>query len=174
MTKVILYIAVSLDGYIADTNGAIDWLGGHGEMDTDYGYGDFIKQIGTIIIGGNTYRQITTELSQQWPYPEQECYILSRRSYADQNKLHFVQTEPLELLTQLKAAPASGDIWICGGSEIIDYFRQTNVIDEYHISLMPIILGGGIPLFNDGPTIPLTLLSVETINGVVNLRYARR
>lgn len=79
MRKVILYIAVSIDGFIADSLGNVDWIRGHNDnYDGDYGYAEFIKGMDTVILGYNTYRQIVEELSpDEWVYDGLESYVFT-------------------------------------------------------------------------------------------------
>ncbi len=77
--KVILYISQSLDGFISDNKGSVDWiLGNNKEYIGDYGYNNFIKNIDTIILGANTYKQIKNELSpDKWVYEDLQSYVLT-------------------------------------------------------------------------------------------------
>lgn len=89
MKQVTLFIAISLDGYIADRSGGVDWLSGTSTEDTD-SYDAFIRGIDTVIMGGNTYRQIITQLSPEtWPYPELESYVVTRHSIPD-GKIRYI------------------------------------------------------------------------------------
>ncbi len=102
--KVILYIAVSLDGYIADEAGGVDWLEGQDKTyQGDYGYSRFEKQVDTVIMGYRTYWQVVTELSPDaWAYPGKETYVLTHREMEDKPGIRFTG-EPLEtLLSNLK------------------------------------------------------------------------
>ena len=92
MRKVILYIAISLDGYVADNNGSVDWLGGVDvDYAGDYGYDDFIANVDTVVMGGRTYRQVVQELSPNvWPYAGLQSYVLTRQPLPDKNEIHFV------------------------------------------------------------------------------------
>ena len=99
MRKVTLFIAMSLDGYIADKDGGVDWLNGQEEdgenMDT---YSEFIKTIDTIIMGWNTYHQLTSELSpEEWVYPEQISYVITHREIPSTERIHFTSESPCDL-----------------------------------------------------------------------------
>ena len=83
MRKAVLFIAVSLDGYIADQNGQVDWLNGQepGEDNGD-SYSQFIQTVDTVVMGGRTYRQVAEELSPgQWPYQGLTSYVVTHREY---------------------------------------------------------------------------------------------
>lgn len=173
--KVILYIAVSLDGYIADRDGNIDWLGGQDEGDeTDYGYEEFIKGVDTILMGKNTYRQVSTELSPQvWPYPGRKTYVFTHQQEQDRPEIQFTGEEPQELVRRLKAGSGK-NIWVCGGSDLANQLMAADIIDEFHLTIMPVILGGGLPLFaRNHPRLKLKVEQVQEINGVIDIVYSK-
>lgn len=175
MRKVILYIAMSLDGYIADSNGKVDWLNGHGsEADVDT-YSDFSKNIDTVVMGWNTYHQITTELSpDEWVYKDMTSYIITYRVLPSTNNIKFVQSSPCSIVQKLKQEQGKA-IWICGGGNIIQPLIWNGLIDEYRISIIPTILGSGIRLFGEMPSeIKLKLVSTQAYNGITELVYVCR
>lgn len=175
MRKVILYIAMSLDGYIADSRGKVDWLEGHGEEEMADTYTAFTAGVDTVVMGWNTYHQIVTDLSPgTWPYSGMTCYVITHKSLPEAEGIRFVPDDPRELLRVLKEKPGK-DIWICGGGAVIHPLLQDGLIDEYRISVIPTILGSGIPLFG---TLPeehkLRLVSMQSGNGIVELTYVPR
>lgn len=176
MRKVTLYIAMSLDGYIADKYGKVDWLDGHGNdgdnMDT---YSDFIKDVDTVIMGWNTYNQITTELSpNEWVYEQLTSYIITHRALPSTDNIKFVSDDPCGIVKRLKEENGK-TIWICGGGNIIQPLMQDGLIDEYHISVIPMILGSGIRLFGEFPNeIKLKLVRTQVYNGITELVYVCR
>ncbi len=174
MRKVVLYISLSLDGYIADPNGGVDWLGGEDRNYTgDYGYGEFIRTVDTVLMGARTYRQVTEELSPDaWPYRGLTVYVLTHRPWATRKGVRFVDGSPSKLLQRLRQE-AGGDIWVCGGADLV---RQCmGEIDEFHLSIMPILLGEGTPLFPSGsPPVSLRLTALRQENGMVECVYRRR
>lgn len=173
MRKIVLYIAMSLDGYIADKAGGVDWLRGDGSDPENPGsYPAFIDTVDTVILGHNTYQQIITQLSPDvWPYAEQTSYVLTHHKQADCSGIHFVDLPMPDLLATLKQQPGK-DIWLCGGADIIDQALKANLVDELTISVLPILLGGGIPLFRTNEAQkPLHLISHKSYNGIVDLVY---
>lgn len=174
MRRVVLYISLSLDGYIADAGGGVGWLGGQDpDYMGDYGYEAFIHTVDTVLMGARTYRQVTEELSPDcWPYQGMETYILTHRPEIDTPECRFVDGSPTELLHRLRQEEG-GDIWICGGADLI---RQCiREIDEFHLSIMPILLGNGTPLFPEGrPPLTLCLTALRQENGVIDCVYQRR
>ncbi len=176
MRKVILYIAMSLDGYIADRKGNVNWLAGQDDageqIDT---YGAFINEVDTVVMGWNTYRQITTELSpEEWPYQGLTTYVITHRRQPSSADIRFVQEEPCSLVRRLREEQGRA-IWICGGSRIIQPLVREDLLDVYHISVIPTILGAGLPLFAEiSQKIKLKLRSTQVYNGIVESVYVRR
>lgn len=175
MRKVILYIAMSLDGYIADDAGGVDWLSAQPDGEDPDSYPEFIRNIDTVLMGFRTYHQIVTELSPDaWVYDDLTSYVLTHRTLPSSENIIFTEKNPDTLLSGLKAQPGK-DIWICGGSKIVSQCVLADCIDEYYISILPVILGSGIPLFQKGlPTRHLKLLETKSRNGITKVRYARR
>ncbi|MPQ44388.1 dihydrofolate reductase family protein [Clostridium tarantellae] len=174
--RVILYIAMSLDGYIARENGAIDWLLGDGsEPEADYGYADFYRSIDTVIIGRKTYDQIVNELSpNKWVYKGKKSYVFTNSDYKRNDDVEFIKEDVCDFVNKLKEKKGK-DIWILGGSSLADRLIKENLIDDYIISIMPTILGNGIQLFNkNNPEIKLKLKSVKSYNGSVLMHHIRR
>lgn len=176
MRKVTLYIAVSLDGYIADSDGRVDWLSGQDpteeNMDT---YPDFIKDMDTVIMGWRTYHQIVTELSpNEWVYSALTSYVITHRALPASERIYFVQEEPCGLVQRLKEEQGQG-IWICGGANIVQPLVKADLIDEYYISVIPTLLGSGIRLWGEaGRERKLRLTQTQSYNGITELVYTRR
>lgn len=176
MRKTILFIAMSLDGYIADKNGCVDWIHGQNGSDEDIDtYSDFIKDIDTVIMGWNTYHQIITELSpENWVYDNLTSYIITHRELPSAENIKFIQSDPCSAVRELKQKHGKS-IWICGGSNIIQPLVQNKLIDEYYISVIPVILGSGIRLFDKiSNTTNLNLSHTRAYNGIVELIYTVR
>lgn len=174
MRKATLFIAASLDGYIARRDGSVDWLHGQdGSGDDMSGYDAFIRDIDTVVMGWNTYHQVTTELSQTaWPYRGLTTYVMTHRTppVVDED-IHFVDQDVCELLAGLKRRPGKG-IWICGGAGVIRPLLQGGEIDRLHISVIPVILGDGIPLFGRlERELPLRFLHSRSYDCITDLVY---
>ena len=176
MRKVTLFIAMSLDGYIADKDGGVDWLNGQEEdgenMDT---YSEFIKTIDTIIMGWNTYHQVITELSpEEWVSPEQISYVITHREIPSTERIRFTSESPCDLVKRLREEEGNG-IWICGGASIVRQLMETDLIDTLHISVIPTLLGDGVRLF--GPLEKeqkLRLVKTQSYNGITDLVYEKQ
>ncbi len=176
MRKVVLFIAMSLDGYIADKNGNVGWLTGQdNDVENDDSYAAFEREIDTAIMGRNTYHQIVTELSpEKWVYGNLQSYIITHRKYPSAPNVNFISTDPCTLVNELKSKEGK-DIWICGGADIVNQLMQKNIIDKYHISIIPTILGSGIPLFRTiEQEIKLRLIAAKSCNGITELLYEKR
>lgn len=174
--KVILYIAVSIDGYIADKDGNVSWLNGEDESyQGDYGYQEFINNVDTVIMGKITYRQIITELSpNEWPYKNLKSYVFTHKYIKDNENITFLSCNIVSFIKDLKKKEGK-NIWICGGSNIVNQLIKQNLIDEYYLSMIPVVLGEGIPLFlNHNPYLRLHLKQTNTINGILNIIYTNR
>lgn len=176
MRKVTLFIAMSLDGYIADTRGNVDWLSGHGnDSENIDSYSEFIKDIDTVIMGWNTYDQIVTELSpEQWVYKDLTSFVFTHRECGSIGNIHFIDAEPVDFVKNLKKKDGKG-IWICGGANVIQQLMKKDVIDCYYITIIPTFLGAGIRLFENGEKeIKLKLIKTQNYNGMTELIYERR
>ncbi len=176
MRKVILYIAMSLDAYIAEENGGVAWLEGDGSDPENQGsYPQFIKSVDTVVMGYKTYHQVTTELSPgKWVYPDKTTYVLTHRDIKSMEQLIFTDRDIAELITDLKNEEGL-DIWICGGASLINQLTAANLIDRYWITVIPTILGKGIRLFKPAKQkIDLKLIDMKSYNGMTDLIYERR
>ena len=120
MKKISLFIAMSLDGYIADSKGSVEWLTGQGNDDDNIdSYSEFVKDIDTVIMGWNTYHQIVTELSpDEWIYDDFTSYVVTHKPKTSSDKIRFVNENPVELIKRLREENGKG-IWICGGANLI-------------------------------------------------------
>ncbi|MGB1241027.1 MAG: dihydrofolate reductase family protein [Chitinophagales bacterium] len=146
MRKIKLYIAISIDGYIAQSDGGVAWLDEVPNPDqTDYGYFDFYKSIDTTLMGNATYQQIRT-FDIPFPYPDKVNYVFSRKEQVDNEDVRFVRKNAVDFVEELQSQKG-GDIWLIGGGQLNAVFLKYGLIDEMIVSIMPIVLGSGIPLF---------------------------
>lgn len=176
MRRVTLFIAMSLDGYIADRAGGIGWLGGEDPSENDMRtYDAFIRDIDTVVMGWNTYSQLTGELSPgEWPYAGMTVYVMTHRNQPRDANVEFVSADLCDFIRARRAEPGKG-IWICGGAQIAQPLLRADLIDALHLNVMPVILGDGIRLFaRSERALPLHLLKTESYNGITDLIYTRR
>ncbi len=177
MEKIVLYLAMSVDGYIADEQGGVDWLGGDGSQpDAPGSYPDFYKAVDAIVMGWSTYHQIVTQLSpDSWPYEGRPCYVVTHRQQANQEGICFWNGELTALMDKLKAE-YTGNIWICGGALVAGQLLKENRIHRLWLSVIPVVLGKGIRLFPDElpQALPLKPVDTQQSNGIVDLIYEKR
>ena len=176
MRKVILYIAMSLDGFIADTDGGVSWLGGDGsDVDAPGSYSRFLRSVDTIIMGHKTYQQIVSELSPDaWVYVGKKSYVITHRHLESSDEITFTDKDPSKLLAELKRKNGK-NIWICGGASIVNQLLDADLIDRFYVTIIPTIMGNGIRLFSTHEKeARLKFISTQNYNGMVDLVYERR
>ena len=171
MRKVKLFIASSLDGYIARKDGSIDWL----YTDDDYGFAQFYDLVDTILMGRRTYNKALELAPGGYPHKDKKSYVFTqtasgRKREKDQN-VYFI-TDVIEFAKELVQSPGK-DIWLVGGADIISIFLNAGLLDESILSIHPIILGNGIPLFKNlqGQTNLKLIKSIPYENGLMRLYY---
>jgi len=164
MKKIILYVATSVDGFIARKNGSVDWLTQYNNSGEDFGYKEFLDSVETVILGNTTYREFKA------PYENKKCYVFSRKNTGKENNITYVNTDVKEFIDGLSE---NENIWLVGGADIAKEFLKNNLIDEFIITIIPIVLGEGIPLFAKGcGEHKLKLLNTKSYDsGVVQLHY---
>ena len=163
--KTIYYVAASLDGYIASPDGSVGFLDAFG--DVDYGYNDFAAGIDTVVMGRSTYDQVLT--FGDYPYADKRSIIISHRPITDAPPDCILHQGPLQDVAQ----HFTDKTWIVGGGNIAGQLLKLGLITEIELYLIPVILGGGIPLFGDEEVRQtLTPLPTKTFsNGVVRCHY---
>lgn len=142
--KVSAYIATSIDGYIARKNGDLDWLQCVHTDDEDYGFKGFMSCIDTLILGRNTYEAVSE--FNEWPYKDKRVIVLSKTLSFVRKEAELVCEEPQDLLSKLHFENIK-HVWVDGGITI-SKFLEAELVDEMILSIIPIVLGSGIPLFN--------------------------
>lgn len=176
MRKTILYIAVSLDGYIADEKGAVNWISGQDkDAELEDTFTPFFSNVDTVIMGRNTYNQIVSDLSpDRWPYEGAITYVLTHHRKHDTENIRFKNMDICRLVEELKRKSGK-DIWICGGAEVVQQLVSDNLIDTYHLAVIPVLLGKGIRLFGTASkSINLELIETRKYNGIIEVVYNRR
>ncbi len=177
MKKVIIYIAMSLDGYIADKNGSVAFLKGQSDgVQEINGYEEFYDKIGEVILGYKTYHQVVNELAvDNYPYSDKITYVFTSKNMKDSDNVKFVSEDVNEFIDKLKNGKTAGDIWINGGASIVNEILKNRAFDELIISIIPTILGSGIKLFeNYEEECELKLESYSVHNGIAELKYVKR
>ena len=165
MRKIILYIASSLDGYVARENGDIDWLP---QSDTSE-YDEFYKTIDAVIMGKTTYDQVLT--FGEYPYKDKRSYVFTRNKNPTKDEnVEFVSNADEFVKDTLPNL--EGNIWLMGGGQIISTFVNNGIVDEIILSIVPVVLGKGIPLFrNIQKETKLELIKTTDYDKLVELHY---
>ncbi len=168
--SVVLYIATSLDGFIARENGEIDWLLEADNGEGDNGYSAFYSSVDTVLLGNATYQQLF-ELSDEFPYADKKCYVFSRSEQPSSPHVTFVSENIPKFMEQLQQKDGN-HIWMVGGADILDLFLKNRLVDEFIITLIPTLLGSGIPLFKpNNPELMLQLERTDQFGQMVQLHY---
>lgn len=169
--KVILYIATSLDGYIAKPNDDLSFLSIVEQEGEDYGYADFIKSVDTVILGRKTYDWVVTQVPE-FLHEDKDTYIITRAPRPGKGKINFYTGDLKELVLRLKSEQGK-NIFIDGGAEIVNELLKQKLIDEFIISVIPILVGNGTRLFKDGrPEQSLKFVDVRKFDtGLIQVHY---
>lgn len=146
MRKIILYSACSLDSFIAGLNDEIDWL----FHDQDYGYQVFIDGIDTTLMGNRTFESILS--MSEFPYTDKHNFVFTRSVIVpnEHEPVSYISGDIVAFVSSLKKLPGK-DIWLIGGGEINTLLLNAGLIDEMILSIHPVILGQGKPLFARKP-----------------------
>lgn len=191
MSKAIYYAATTLDGYIADSDDGLAWLLGYsgsfdgdgleaGPMGEGGAYDRFYETIGALVSGSTTYEFVLNHIQDggEWPYSDRPYWVLSTRDLqrpaGAEDNVHVVSVSAREVWEQLQTAAGERDVWIIGGGNVASQFADEGLLDEVHVTVVPVVLGQGKPLFDRALSNgPLQLLGTTTFaNGMVELRYA--
>jgi len=164
--KVILYIAMSLDGFIARKNGSVDWLDKFNSSGEDYGYKKFYDSVNTVVMGSITYKQVLS--FGEFPYKDKDCFVFSKKIKQSQY-VNFVKGDVKKFIEK-----ENKKIWLVGGANLANQFLKYNLIDEFIIFIMPVLLGNGIRLFETNKELPLKIKNTKFYkSGVIELHYKR-
>lgn len=167
---------MSLDGFIATKDDDLSWLSIVEKEGEDYGYNDFNETVDCYIVGRATYDVVLNLSGGIFPAAEKhECYVITRQKRKSENGVTFYNGNIEDLISDIKSKNGK-NIYCDGGGQIAKLLMDKNLIDEYIISVIPIILGDGKRLFIGGT--PLINLEVKTIkqfeSGLVQLHYEKR
>lgn len=171
--KIIVYIATSLDGYIAKPNDDLSFLSMVEQEGQDYGYADFIKTVDTVIVGRKTYDKVIS-MGFDFPHADKNAYVITRTPRPNIGSVKFYTDDLSALIEKLKSENGK-NIFCDGGAEIVNELLKLNLIDEFIISIIPILVGNGTKLFKDDrPEQKLELVSVKSFDkGLTQIHYKR-
>ncbi|PAV29159.1 hypothetical protein CIL05_12225 [Virgibacillus profundi] len=168
--NLVLFIATSLDGYIATKDESLDWLFSV-EGEGDNGYSEFYDTVETVLIGKKTYDWIMRHETEEFPYKNKECYVFTRSTVEDTEDVSFINGDIASFINQLKSQEGK-NIWIVGGGELLQTFIKEKLVDEIILTVAPTIIGNGIPLFREGEyQLDLSLKGTRNFNQFVELHY---
>jgi dihydrofolate reductase len=187
MPSIQYYCAATLDGYIADPDDGLDWLTGYrGSYDgrdappREGGYDDFYEGVGALVTGSVTYEWVLDHVDE-WPYAGKPCWVLTSRDlpWPDGGEgvdVRFANGSIAELAEEMIAAAGERALWVIGGGNVASQFAEAGLLDEVMVTIVPVVLGGGKPLFDRGlPGGPMQLTDVlPRASGMVELRYQVR
>jgi dihydrofolate reductase len=189
MGKVQYYCAATLDGYIADANDEIEWLTGYEGSFDDEGadappmseggsYERFYEDVGALVSGSVTYEFVLehTRGTGDWPYRAKPCWVLSSRDLptpdAEGADIRIVRGDVGELFDQMLASAGDRNLWVVGGGNVASQFADAGLLDEVHVTVVPVVLGAGKPLFERPLARPMQLIGAATYaTGMIGLRY---
>lgn len=167
------FLATSLDGFIAGPNDELDWLPGHGEHAEDT-FTPFFAEIGALLMGRRTF-DVVSGFDGEWPYGDRPILVATSRPLESAlPSVRPVRGTITELIEEARRVAGERDVYIDGGI-LIRSALEADLLDELTVTLIPVILGAGIPLFAGGERKKLTLVSSREIGaGMVEIRYAFR
>jgi dihydrofolate reductase len=171
MRKVVLGLGISIDGYIARLNGAVDFL----FMPKDYSMASFFATVDTAIMGRKTLDD-ALKMGGSFGGSSMKTYVMSRsKPPGERDSVVFTNKAPSALVSQLRKRPGK-HIWLMGGGELARDFLKADLVDELYIGMVPVLLGEGIPLFPPGfPQRDFALVENKTYSkGLISLKYMRR
>ena len=171
--KIILNLAMSIDGFIADLDGKFDWIVGDGSKTLDtaekFTFEDFLAHVDTVVMGRRAFEVCDPEM-----FTAQKIIVASSGSHEDRDHICFISEDPVHHIQKLQEKEGK-DIWIFGGGILADAFIKSDIIDEFIIGIIPVILGKGIPLFlGEHEMRLLSLTDYYMQEGIAILKYKRR
>jgi dihydrofolate reductase len=192
MTRTQYYCAATLDGYIAEADDSLEWLLGYegsfegegaepGPMSGGGSYERFYADVGALVSGSTTYEWVLDHLpGGEWPYQGKPCWVLSSRELrlpeGEGIDVRVVDADVAELHPELVDAAGGRNVWIVGGGDVASQFAEAGLLDELHLTVVPVVIGTGKPLFARRlPGGPMQLLGSRVFEtGMVELRYEIR
>jgi dihydrofolate reductase len=189
MSRTQYYCAMSLDGYIAEADDTLGWLlgyegsayEGNGAEPIEGGYDDFYQGVGALVSGSVTYEFVLDEFEgAEWPYRGKPWWVLSSRDLpvleGEGIDVRIVDAPVPELYDEMVASAGDGSLWVVGGGNVASQFADAGLLGEVLVTVVPIVLGDGKPLFNrrlPGGEMRLTGVFPRKM-GMVELRYEIR
>ena len=186
MSRVQYYCAATLDGYIAEADDTLDWLtkyeGSFEDEDVEPikgSYDRYYEGVGALVMGSVTYEFVLDHLAD-WPYKSKPTWILSSRDLPEPEgedvDVRIVSAKVPELYDEMIAAAGERNLWVVGGGNVASQFADEGLLDEVLVTVVPVVLGEGKPLFDRRlPGGPMQLTGTRRFDsGMVELRYEIR
>lgn len=174
MIEIVYHVASSLDGYIATADGKVDWLNRFNTARENHGAGDLYSSVDALLLGSYTY-EFAIQLGK-WPSPDKLSWIFTKRALRVLHpSITLTSQSPIELVRQLETRGVRR-AWLMGGGKLAASFHAEGLISRYIITVMPILLSSGIPVFasHSCPEDPLHLVEAKPFkSGIVQLTYER-
>jgi dihydrofolate reductase len=141
-------VAASLDGYIAAPGGEYDWI----EMEPEIDFGALFSPVDTVLLGRRSYEQMLGEPGLAPPWPDgARLFVFSRTLRPEDHPgVTVVADDAAAVVAALRAEPGDGDIWLFGGGELFAHLLEAGQVDRVEVTIVPILLGGGVPLLPPG------------------------
>jgi dihydrofolate reductase len=193
VSKTQYYCAASLDGYIAEADDSLAWLLGYegsfeagdaepAPMTEGGSYERFYDEVGALVSGSTTYEFVLNHLAEdgEWPYAGKPCWVLSSRELpvpeGEEVDVRIVDGNVRDLHEEMLATAGERNLWVVGGGNVASQFADGGLLDEVLVTVVPIVLGTGKPLFDRRfPDGPMRLMGTRAFdNGMVELRYEVR
>lgn len=171
MGKIVLFIAASLDGFIADPDGGVAWLERFDVEGEDHGYERFLSGVDTVVMGATTYEQDVAR--GEWPYGNRPTWVFTHRELPSPigATLRFVSGPVADVVPSIRETSAR-DVFLVGGAQLVAQFLSAQAIDELILFVVPVVLGAGVRLFHDaGPAAAELIHAKPYATGLVELRY---
>ena len=175
------YLAQTLDGYIAESDGGLDWLmhvDSESQADaseaTDGAYDRFYAEVGALAMGSATYEFVLAEARERWPYEGTPSWVFTSRELPvpEGADVRFARGAVGPVHEEMRAAAGERNLWIVGGGDLAMQFADGGLLDELLVTLVPVVLGQGLPTFPRRLRQSLRLTGTRPFrNGMVELRY---
>jgi dihydrofolate reductase len=176
MSRVQYFLAATLDGFVAEEDGSLDWLfqfGGAGKGD-ESPVAAFLRTVGAIAMGSTTYQWLLD--ADYWDYGATPTWVFTSRGEMQRfagSDIRFVEGRPADFIDDMRAAAGDQVVWLMGGGKLADQFVADDVLDDLLLSIAPVVLGKGIPMFEQARIIkpPMKLTSARQSGPMVQLHY---
>lgn len=175
--KIVLNLAISLDGYICDEDGGFDWIIGQGDHTLDtpnqIDFFEFVNTCDVVVMGAKAYKDAPEHSLDI--YSDKKIFVVTKNDEKPlMPNVEFIHGEVVDIILKERENPGK-NIFIYGGGVVVNQFTERNIIDEYIIGIIPVILGKGRKLFfENNPKIPLHLETYSISDGIVLMHYSKR